>query len=297
VAEQAAQSAISAFAIIIPHFNDVARLRRCLEAVMPMAASAKAVEVVVVDNNSSDDISAVMAAYRDARFVTEQQKGAAHARNRGVAETTAPGLIFLDSDCVPEAGWLARACSVARADAIIGGAVSVFDETPPPRSGAEAFETVFAFDIRHYIKEKGFTVTANLVTTRAVFERTGPFRPGLSEDLDWCRRAVGAGATLSYDPDLRVAHPTRQDWDALQRKWRRLTNEAFGLRCTGLAGRAMWALRALAMPLSILAHGPRIFRNKTLERVEKWRALAVLARLRLIRMAWMLRQAIAGRAV
>lgn len=276
-------------AVVIPHHDDAARLARCLDALMPQVPGD--VEVVVVDNASP---RAPRVAHSRARLVVEPAKGAAVARNRGVAETTAPVLLFLDCDCVPDGDWLATALAAARRADVVGGAVTLFDETPPPRSGAQAFETVFAFDNRAYIERKGFSVTANLVTRRAVFDATGPFVPGLSEDLDWCRRAVARGFALAYAPDLRVAHPTRADWPALARKWRRLTDEGFAVNGRGAGARLRWAAKALAMPLSVAAHAPRVLRHPALSGAERMRALGTLARLRLARMRWMLGQALRG---
>lgn len=275
-------------AIIIPHFDDAARLQRCLAALVPQLRPE--VEVVVVDNNSPTrpDLPAAL------RLVIEPQKGAANARNRGVAETTAPLLFFLDSDCVPAANWLDTALDAAARADLVGGTVIVFDETPPPRSGAEAFETVFAFDNRGYIEKEGFSVTANLLTRRDIFEAVGGFRDGLSEDLDWCHRARAAGYRIVHAPDLQVSHPSRSDWPALERKWRRITRESFGVNGNGARARLKWALRALAMLPSIAAHAPRILRDARLARGEKLAALGTLARQRLTRMAWMLRQAAGG---
>ncbi|MBM9593915.1 glycosyltransferase family 2 protein [Roseitranquillus sediminis] len=278
-------------AIVIPHYDDVARLGRCLDALA--AQDRSGIELVVVDNGSTQSLDAVRAAHPWARFVTEAQKGAAAARNRGVAETTATGLIFLDADCVPAPDWLAAARRAVRFGTVTGGRVDVFDETEGPRSGPQAFETVFAFDQRAYVEQKGFSVTANLVTTRAVFEATGPFVPGLSEDLDWCRRAVAGGARLVYDDALRVAHPSRGDWASLAKKWRRLSAEGFAT--DGQGARALWATKALAMPASVLAHAPRVLRDPRLSAAEKGRALGTLTRLRLARAGWMLRQAATGR--
>lgn len=281
-------------AIIIPHHDDTLRLLRCLAALMPQLAAGD--EVVVVDNGSTGSLAAVRAAHPGVRLVTEPQKGAAHARNRGVAETTAPRLIFLDCDCVPSPGWLAAARSVADRADLVGGRIDVFDETPGPRTGAQAFEAVFAFDNRVYVERKDFSVTANLVTRRDVFAATGPFVHGLSEDLDWCRRAAAKGFRLAYADDLQVAHPARGDWAALARKWRRLTDEGFGVNGRSPTRRAVWALRALAMPMSVLAHAPRVLRHPALRGPgERMRALATLAQLRLVRAGWMLRQAICGR--
>ena len=280
-------------AVIIPHYNDVTRLQRCLAALMPTVPPE--VEVLVVDNGSSDPLDGVRRSYPDLRIVTEPRKGAAMARNRGVQETTAPQLFFLDCDCVPTPDWLATARRVAGQADIVGGTVTLFDETPPPRNGAQAFETVFAFDNRGYIATKGFSVTANLLTRRDIFAAVGDFVPGLSEDLDWCHRARAKGYGLIHVDDLRVAHPTRSDWAALCHKWHRLTAEGFGVNGTGGGARLRWAMRALAMPLSILAHAPRVLTHPHLHGAgDRRAALGTLARLRLRRMAWMLWQAMGG---
>ena len=283
-------------AVIIPHYNDVQRLLRCLDALMPMVGAVNAralrVEVVVVDNASTDSLAAVRAAHPDLRITYEPTPGAAAARNSGVAVTTAPRLFFLDADCVPDPDWLAVALRVASDADVVGGTVCVFDETPPPRSGAEAFETVFAFNNRGYIHKKGFSVTANLLTRRNVFATVGEFVPGLSEDLDWCHRARAAGFGLVHAEGLRVSHPTRSDWPALIRKWRRITDESYALETGGNLARLKWALRGLAMILSILAHTPRVLTSSRLSGTgERLAALATLARLRLWRGGRMLGQA------
>ena len=210
-------------AVIIPHHDDLTRLARCLGALMPQVDAG--VEVVVVDNASALSPAAVCAVHPGVRLVIEGARGAAHARNRGLAETHAPLIAFLDCDCVPAADWIRAVRAAAARGDLVGGRIELFDETPPPRNGAQAFEAVFAFDNRTYVERRKFSVTANLVTRRDVAVATGPFVHGLSEDLDWCRRAVAQGFRLVYDDRLRVAHPSRGDWVALRRKWRRLTVE------------------------------------------------------------------------
>ena len=285
---------VSRAAVIIPHLNDIERLGRCLSALCPQLTPD--VEAIVVDNGSLQALDTLQRTYPDVVFVTEPRKGAAMARNRGVAETRAARLFFLDCDCVPAPDWIAMAFAVCDRADIVGGTITVFDETPAPRSGAEAFEAVFAFDNRAYIEKKGFSVTANLLTTRRVFAATGDFMEGLSEDLDWCHRARAKGFTLVHDDQLRVAHPTRSDWTALRRKWLRLTDEAWGLQNGGLTGRLHWVTRAALMPLSILVHTPRILRSSALaDAAERRSAWATLVRLRLARCGWMVRQVISMR--
>jgi GT2 family glycosyltransferase len=277
-------------AVIVPHYEDVERLARCLEALVPQIGPG--VEAIVVDNGSAADLEPVRRAHPGIRIVAEPSKGAAAARNRGVVETRAPAIAFLDADCVPAPGWLDRARAAALPGTLTGGRIDIFDETPPPRTGSEAFERVFAFRQRDYIERKGFSVTANLVTTRAVFEATGPLVPGLSEDMEWCFRARAKGFRLVYDDGLAVSHPSRSDHPALVRKWRRLTDEMFMLNGRSLTARTRWALRGLAMGPSALLHAPRILRHPDLSSLEKRRAVATLVRLRLTRSGWMLRQAL-----
>lgn len=280
-------------AVIIPHYNDLPRLKRCLLALRENDLTRT--EVVVVDNNSPVSLGDIQQAFPEVRFLVEPQKGAAHARNRGVAETIAPRLFFIDADCVPALNWLTVGRQIADRADLIGGRVDVFDETPPPRNGAEAFEAVFAFNFRRYIEVQGFSGAGNLLTRRDVFDAIGGFINGVSEDREWTMRAVARGYSLIYDDGFRVSHPSRQDWSALKAKWRRTTQEAYQLNGTGFAARMRWAIRGLAMPASAVVHTPRVLTsNKLASTGEILRAVATLIRLRCTRMVWMLRQAAGG---
>ena len=276
-------------AVIIPHYNDVTRLRRCLASLMDNDRTG--VEILVVDNNSTVPLDDVKAVFKDVRFVVEPEKGAAAARNRGVRETTAPLLFFIDADCVAAPDWLLTAHRVASLADLVGGRVDVFDETPGSRSGAEAFETIFAFHNKDYVERKNFSVTANLLTTRATFDVVGGFINGVSEDSEWCQRAVAKGYSIAYTDDLVVSHPTRSDWEALKRKWYRMTAESFSIEGQTGQWNLKWGLRAMAMPVSALVHLPKVlFSSKLNGATEKIRATTTLFRLRLQRMIWMLRQ-------
>jgi hypothetical protein len=57
--------------------------------------------------------------------------------------------------------------------------------------------------------------------------------------------------------------------------------------------RVKWALKGLMMPASILAHLPKALKSSKLQTTgDRWRAAVTLIRLRLLRMLWMLRQAV-----
>lgn len=283
--------------VIIPHYNDVKRLQVCLSSLMTNDTTG--IDIIVVDNGSTQSLEDTQSKFPNVRFFVENEPGAAAARNRGVDESTAELLFFIDADCVAAPDWLGVAMKVMPKADLIGGRVDVFDETPAPRSGAEAFETIFAFNFQNYIEVQGFTGAGNLLTRRDVFLDTGGFRGGVSEDRDWSMRAVAKGYKLIYENDLVVSHPTRSDWPALRHKWQRLTNELFAShetdKGTGFSARLVWALRAIAMPVSAVAHMPKIiFSTRLSSMQEKIRAGFTLIRLRCLRMVWMLKQATSG---
>ena len=284
-------------AVIIPHYNDVERLERCLADLM--LNDIAGAEILVVDNNSPQPPDQLHDRFPAVRFLTETEKGAGPARNCGVAASRAPLLAFIDADCVPNQDWLATARRVAMRADLIGGRVDVFDETPPPRSGAQAFEKVFAFNFKRYIEVQGVSGAGNLVTSRAVFDDVGPFRAAVSEDTDWTRRAVAEGYRLEYADDLVASHPSRTNWLELRSKWRRLMQESFALELAThpvAKARFRWGLKALAMPASALVHLPKILFSPKLDGLgERLRGALTLVRLRILRMVWMLRQAMSGK--
>lgn len=278
-------------AVIVPHYNDTVRLRRCLEALFS-AGVPGGTRVVVVDNNSTEDVTAVLGPFPGVHLVVETERGAAAARNRGVRETTAPIIAFLDADCVPSPTWLATVRALRGKCDIVGGRVNVFCESPPPRSGAEAFETVLAFNQSRYVAKAGFSVTANLVTRRDLFNKVGGFSPAVSEDVDWCRRATALGYQLSYAPDLVVSHPARLNWCALRSKWLRLTKEAFALHRQNGYGATAWAARAAVVLISPVREIPSFLTTQKLDGLrERASGLATLIAIRTRRSAWMMQQA------
>lgn len=271
--------------VIVPHYHDLERLDRCLGSLEAQSYPRAAFEVVVADNMSPEGEAVVAARIAGrARLVIATEKGAGPTRNAAVAASTNEVLAFIDADCIADPDWLARGvAALARAD-LIGGRMIVLIEGEGRKSGAEAFEAVFAFDNRSYVEKKQFSVTANLFCSRAVFDATGPFRNGMSEDADWCLRARDASYRIAYAHDAVVSHPARADWAALRKKWVRINAELHQLEMSRPGGRGRWARHTALLPLSVVAHAPRVLNSAALDGAgERLAALGTLARLRLWR--------------
>jgi GT2 family glycosyltransferase len=268
--------------VVVPHYQDLASLDACLTALVGQTFPKSDYEIVVADNNSPIGVAAVEQTIAGrARLTVATEKGAGPARNAGVLAAKGELLAFTDCDCVPAPGWLAAGIAALDKAPVIGGRMTV--STSAHKSGAEAFESVFAFDNEDYVERKGFTVTANLFCARTTFDAVGPFRTGVSEDTEWCWRARDLGYPIAYAPDAVCSHPARPDWSALVKKSARINEESYLLaKSRGETGR--WIAKQLALPLSIVAHAPRVMAANNLTPGERLSALATLARIRLWRL-------------
>lgn len=86
--------------IIIPVYNSEDDLERCLDSVL--AQSHQKIEVVVVDDGSTDRSGEILDRYAKAdgrvRVIHQNNGGRSSARNTGIREATCPYIMFVDSD-------------------------------------------------------------------------------------------------------------------------------------------------------------------------------------------------------
>ncbi|MCU1250060.1 MAG: glycosyl transferase [Edaphobacter sp.] len=91
--------------IIIPTFNGASRIGNCLDSLVKQTAGRN-VEIVVVDDGSTDNTANVVRGYSFVRLISQANAGPAFARNRGALEAQGKILLFTDDDCVPMPDWL-----------------------------------------------------------------------------------------------------------------------------------------------------------------------------------------------
>ena len=268
--------------VIIPHYNDLANLERCLMFLSAQTLPEGQFEVIVADNNSRCGIEEVRRVCGDfVRVVPAPIPGAGPARNVAIEASRGRYLAFTDEDCKPAPNWLERGLEALSTSEMVGGRVEVEYEDLACPTAVEAFERVFAFNVRRYVEKLGFGVTANMFVPRGVFDRVGGFRPEGPDDLEWGQRATAAGYRWRYRPEVVVAHPARRDWAELTQKWRRLTQMASVAMLEKPNGRVRWFLRSFLILASPLVHWTAVATNSKLETVEqRLGAIGVLFRIR-----------------
>lgn len=89
--------------IIIPVYNEGHRLRACLDAIGSLEFVPN--EVIVVDNNSTDDSASIAKSYDFVHIVHESKQGLIFARNRGFNESTSDILARIDADSIVQPDW------------------------------------------------------------------------------------------------------------------------------------------------------------------------------------------------
>jgi len=219
--------------VIIPVRDDALRLRTCLQALADQDYPSDRLEVMVIDNGSSDDPAGVAAGFPQVRFLREPRPAADRARNAGVRAARGQVLAFTDSDCVPRAHWIR--CGVERLaqlpqPGLVAGRIEVTARDPATASLAELHDLVLAFQQKRCVRRSHYGATANIFTRREVFEAVGPFREDYGGDAEWGLRVYRSGRAVVYADDVRVAHPARETVAALVARTRRGARELVAWR-------------------------------------------------------------------
>ena len=92
------RSACPKVSVVIAAFNAEAFVRQAVESVL--SQQLENIEVIIVDDGSTDDTPRILASFSDRRLVMLRQKnaGVSAARNAGLAAASAPYIFFLDAD-------------------------------------------------------------------------------------------------------------------------------------------------------------------------------------------------------
>jgi GT2 family glycosyltransferase len=175
-------------------------------------------EVIVVDNNSTDETRAVVervvkGGFTRVQYEFEARQGVSYSRNSGIRRSRSPIVAFTDDDNDVSPDWIATIVETfaRRPDVdVIGGPILPRWPTAPPQwldrrhwspvaivdYGAEAFRSTAANPV--------CLLTANLAVRRAAFDRIGGFSPDFprGQDHEFLIRFWRAGGQALYLPGL-----------------------------------------------------------------------------------------------
>jgi GT2 family glycosyltransferase len=199
--------------VVIPAHAHAGMTRRCTDAVFETAPPSIPIEVVVVDDASSPPLSETTGWDPRVRIVrSDQNLRFAGACNLGASTCSAPNLLFLNNDVMPEPGWLEPmlACVDDGAD-LVGIRLEYGDGTVQhagicfsqmdgmPRHVYRGFPGDHPAVVA--TRDAQAVTAACLMITRSAFEAVGGFDAGFIngfEDVDLCLRAIASGSRVVY---------------------------------------------------------------------------------------------------
>jgi len=179
---------------IIPAYNEEKWIGRSISAIHRSAAPhAVKYEVIVVDNNSTDDTEQ-RATEKGARVVLEPVRQISRVRNRGAAAANGDVLIFVDADTLVNEQLVGQTARLMCSDEAVGGGATVRSD----RSLRDALET--GMQVWNTISVR-FRLAAGsyLFCRRDVFEALNGFNERMyaAEEIDLSLRLKRRGARLN----------------------------------------------------------------------------------------------------
>ena len=201
-----------AVSVIVPAYNSAADLGECLRAIG--AATAAPLEVIVVDDASTDDTAAVAATAGVRVIRSDVNGGPAAARNRGAAAARGNVLLFIDSDVAIAPDVVARVRATFASDPAVAAVFGSYDATPRARGVVSCWRNL----LHHYVHQHGareaFTFWAGCGAVRkAAFDAVGGFDPRAAwhfiEDIELGHRLRRAGYRIVLERDMQATHLKR----------------------------------------------------------------------------------------
>lgn len=216
--------------VIVPVWNGADSIERCIAALLHQSYPAYLVDIIVVDNGSTDDTVNRVPIEPRVRLLTESVPGSYAARNRGLSVAEADYVAFTDADCVPDEHWLASGMAAAESAGeklIWTGPIELFAEERC-QPVALAYEHLFSFDQQANVN-LGRCVTANWLSRRATIEQAGRFDATLKSggDLRASQKICSQGGRVVYVDGMVVRHPARSTIADLMSKKRRTVGGAW----------------------------------------------------------------------
>lgn len=279
--------------VIIPVFNDAARLQTCLNALTEQTYPADRFEVIVVDNGSATTVDASTFPSSNMSVLREPRPGANQARATGLESARGSILAFTDADCIPSAQWISEGVACfERSDncGVVGGHITMFDDGLSPSTVATKLS------LSTHLKQERFlrghwAAFANAFTARSVIDRVGTLDGGFvsSGETEWCARVHRAGFAFVYAPNADVRHPARATTQSLIRRAVRFEFAWHQLRRRANLGRGLrfWVGQHLIWPLRSLVRD--VWSDASRSITDKVQMSALVVMLMIIRVgAWAL---------
>jgi glycosyltransferase involved in cell wall biosynthesis len=203
--------------VIVPVYNAQDTIAECLDSLLALDYPEENLELIVVDNASTDSTADVLRGYSArVKVLFEEKRGASAARNRGLIQAIGEVAALTDADCVVDPGWLRAIVAPLREESIgvAGGRILA----KRPCNWVERFgEVIHDHDRAINEFEPGYVITMNWASRLHVLKEAGlfdeAFSRGQDSELSW--RILQRGYRFAYAPEAIVYHRNEPSLPAL----------------------------------------------------------------------------------
>ena len=269
------------YSVIICTYNRSSNLPECLGRLVEQKGVENLEwEVIVVDNNSTDDTRATMDRLAEElplniRYEFEKKQGLNYARNTGIRESKGNCFGYIDDDILVSPDWLSainESFQMYDADAV-GGRIHLDPSLrlpgwiKPEMYGFLGFQDLgeesFEMDGKNHYPFGG-----NMWFNRRIVEKIGYFNPKLGRkgsgskrselfkgaETDYCHRLAEAGGHIFYQPEAIVYHQILPF--QLTKKYFRTIHSNAGYQQAYFDNRRYWPDISRRAPVSLCADRP-----------------------------------------
>lgn len=210
--------------VVIPAYNGAEWIGEQLDALAASGPDQDAVEVVVVDNRSTDDTQAVVRAWsqgsgRPVRVVEAfDRAGEPHARNVGWQAARSERIAFCDADDRVSTGWATAMRRGMHSERYLTGPMDTLTLNPPAAAGMRGQRLFSQRPLLH--DAVPFAHGANMGYQRGALAEVGGFDETflIGCDIEIAVRCWRAGIDLGWAEDALVHYRFRTDWDGVFRQ-------------------------------------------------------------------------------
>lgn len=170
-------------------------------------------EVIVVDNNSTDDSAAVAARFGFVRLVSEPRQGVVHARNRGFDAARGHIIARIDADTMLPTDWVAKVRTIFLTPGVsaVSGAPHYYDF--PLAWLADRIDLALRARLARKLKDTNFLWGANMAVRRADWQKVRAVLccgNDMHEDFDLGIHLQERGLKVIYDEQLTAGVSSRR---------------------------------------------------------------------------------------
>lgn len=191
------------FSFVVPAKNEGAFIGRCLSSLTSTLAPDITAEILVVDNGSRDQTVATAKSIEGVRLLTFDHGNVGAVRNHGAWNARGRYLVFIDADCLVDAGFLQRVATLTQAQpsTVFGGGAALPDN-------ATWVEQHWLLENQGRTLLPRHLIGACIVIPRTQFDAIGGFSEVLEsgEDSDLHLRLARSGVAIQITGDLNVVH-------------------------------------------------------------------------------------------